>query len=285
MRPYFEHLPPHANASWSTLNRCLDEEIPFLWHHHPQFELTLTLNSLGQRFVGNHVANYGHGDLVLIGPNLPHTWASRGKLDASQPHNALVFWFSPSWLQPLLASSVELQPVLAMLERAAGGLAFPQASGLALGSQFREVFDLAPPQRLLALLAILTQLAAEPGARVLSSAAPDPVGDSRMRIDRLLRHLHEHYAQPVSLDRLAEIAALSVSGLHRLFVRHTQTTILDYVAQLRIGEACSRLSSTDQPIAHIAADVGYLSLANFNRQFRKLRAMSPRAYRSMFRKM
>ena len=285
MRPYLEHLSRSPDASWSTLNRCLDDEIPFLWHHHPEFELTLTLNSFGQRFVGDHVANYGHGDLVLVGPNLPHTWASLRKLDHSQPHNALVFWFSPSWLQPLLASSVELQPVMTMLDRAAGGLAFPESTGLALQSQYHKVFDLPPPQRLLALLAILTQLAAEPGARMLSATVPVTADGSRMRIDRLLGHLHENYAQPVSLDHLAELAALSVSGLHRLFVRHTQTTILDYVAQLRIGEACSRLSSTDQPISHIASDVGYPSLANFNRQFRRLRDMSPRAYRSMFRKM
>ena len=93
MRPFLEHLQRPPEASWSMLNRRLDDAIPFEWHHHPELELTLTLNSVGQRFVGDHVGSYGHGDLVLVGPNLPHTWASRDKLDATAPHVALVLWF------------------------------------------------------------------------------------------------------------------------------------------------------------------------------------------------
>jgi AraC-like DNA-binding protein len=67
-----------------------------------------------------------------------------------------------------------------------------------------------------------------------------------------------------------------------MFRKHTQAGISDYLIGLRIGEACSRLSGTNQPIQHIAAEVGYASLANFNRQFRRLRGMSPREYRSSF---
>ena len=73
----------------------------FAWHHHPEFELTLTRNSRGQRFVGDHVGNYDDGDLVLIGPNLPHTWASREKIRTTEPHVALVFWFSQQWIEKL----------------------------------------------------------------------------------------------------------------------------------------------------------------------------------------
>ncbi len=86
------------------------------------------------------------------------------------------------------------------------------------------------------------------------------------------------------MEDLAEIAALSVSGLHRLFRKHTQLSVSEYLIGLRIGEACSRLSATNQPIQFIAAEVGYASLANFNRQFRRLRGMSPRAYRTSFQR-
>ena len=86
------------------------------------------------------------------------------------------------------------------------------------------------------------------------------------------------------MAELAEVAALSVSGLHRLFIKHAQTSITSYVTSLRIGDACSRLSTTDQPVRHIADAVGYASLANFNRQFKSLRGMTPRAYRAMFRR-
>lgn len=283
MRPYLEHLPVSHDASWSMLNRRLDDAIPFQWHHHPEFELTLTLNSRGQRFIGDHVGTYEHGDLVLVGPNLPHTWASREKLDDGQPHVALVFWFKKEWIAQLVSGSVELKPIARIIDRAGRGLAFPAELGRALQPDFEAMFKRPPAQRLVALLDILSQLASGGEGQPLASQAPQVVAGSRARIDRVLLHLHQHYAEPVRLPELAEVAALSVSGLHRLFIKHTQASITGYVAGLRIGEACSRLSSTDQPIRHIAEAVGYPSLANFNRQFRSLRGMTPRAYRASFR--
>jgi AraC-like DNA-binding protein len=283
VRPFLEHLQLPPEASWSMLNRRLDDAIPFQWHHHPELELTLTLNSVGQRFVGDHVGSYGHGDLVLVGPNLPHTWASREKLDPATPHVALVLWFRQDWLEAMISGSVELKPVRDLIERSITGLSFAPETGLALLDQYQSLFDLPPMQRLLGLVSILARLSEDSTAQPLSGIAPRPVDASRSRLDRVLTYLHQHYVEPTSLPELAEIAALSVSGLHRLFVRHTGTSISAYVTGLRVGDACSRLSSTDAPIQHIADVVGYASLANFNRQFKALRGMTPREYRGRFR--
>ena len=81
---------------------------------------------------------------------------------------------------------------------------------------------------------------------------------------------------------LADVAALSESGFHRLFRRHTRLTVSDYVAELRIGQACALLVNGSQPIRHIADEVGYGNLANFNRQFRALKNMTPRKFRQSF---
>ena len=61
-----------------------------------------------------------------------------------------------------------------------------------------------------------------------------------------------------------------------------QQTTCECVAALRIGEACALLSGTARPIAHIDSDIGYESLANFNRQFKALKGMTPRDYRNSF---
>jgi hypothetical protein len=72
MKPLLEKVRPPEGASWAWLDRRLDDGIPFQWHHHPEYELTLTLNSRGQRFVGDAIGDYGDADLVLVGPNLPN---------------------------------------------------------------------------------------------------------------------------------------------------------------------------------------------------------------------
>jgi transcriptional regulator GlxA family with amidase domain len=143
-----------------------------------------------------------------------------------------------------------------------------------------------PDQRLLGLLQILTVLATDRQYQLLSSPnltqAPTSNAD-RPRIDRLLEFIHARYQQSIRVEDLAEIACLSPSGFHRLFRRHTRLTLGEYVAHLRIGQACTLLTNSEQPIAFIADAVGYASLANFNRQFKMIKALSPRAFRQHFR--
>ncbi|MFC5585692.1 helix-turn-helix domain-containing protein [Nitratireductor kimnyeongensis] len=285
MRPFLETLPKVPGASWSMLNRRLEDGIPFEWHHHPEYELTLTLNSTGQRFVGDHVGEYDDGDLVLVGANLPHTWASRTRRNPSLPHVALVMWFRHEWAAALGEGFAELRPIGGLLSRAETGLAFSAEVSARARPLIEALFEAELAERFLALVRVLLLLAADTDAESLAStvAARDLDRADRERIDRVLLHIHTHYAERITNAELAEIAALSSSGLHRLFRRHTRTSISDYVMRLRIGEACMRLSSNDQPIGHVAAAVGYHSLANFNRQFKALRGMTPRAYRALFR--
>ncbi|CAM5406933.1 HTH-type transcriptional activator RhaR [Mycolicibacterium aubagnense] len=285
MKPYLERVPASPDASWSMLNRRLDDGIPFQWHHHPELELTLTLNSRGHRFIGDHVGTFDGIDLVLVGSNLPHTWSSSEKLDPSLPHVALVLWFKQDWIEAITRSSVELGAVGVLVAKAGTGLRFSTEAAVALADDFKRLFELPAPQRLLAMLAILGRLAGDAEIEPLSSEALVPMEREvgAERIDRVLTHIHQSYAQEIRLEELAGIAALSVSGTHRLFRRHMRATISDYIIRLRIGDACARLSGTSQPIQHIAGAVGYGSLANFNRHFRRLRGMSPRDYRARFR--
>ena len=282
MRPLLEKVRPPEGASWAWLDRRLDDAIPFQWHHHPEYELTLTLNSRGQRFVGDAIGDYGDGDLVLVGPNLPHTWASRDRIHPAAPHRALVMWFHPDWAAPLVGLLAELRPVGDLLDRARRGLQFSPEAADTVRPLIEAIFERPAADRLSGLLDVLRQLATAPATPLSSPRLVQAPSGSRTRIDRVLDHIHVHYAEGISIPDLAEIAALSPSGLHRLFRRHIHQTITDYVMRLRIGEACALLSGTSRPIAHIAEEVGYDSLANFNRQFKALKAMTPRRYRDRF---
>lgn len=283
MKPYLEHLTADEGASWATLNRRLEDGIPFQWHHHPEFELTLTLNSSGQRFIGDHIGRYEHGDLVLIGPYLPHTWHSLDRPDPAEPHIALVMWFLPQWAERLTANA-ELRAVAGMLARAANGLRFSPAATDSVRPQIEQLFTQPPVERFLGLVTVLARLAADRDAVPLSATAPElaPSSADRGRIDRVLNHIHGHFAEPITIAQLADIAALSPSGLHRTFLRHTRHTVSQYLIRLRIGRACALLSSGTTPIGIIAGEVGYDSLANFNRQFKALKGTTPREYRAVF---
>jgi AraC-like DNA-binding protein len=285
MRPLFEKVTVPAGASWALLDRRLDDGIPFQWHYHPEFELTLTLNSRGQRYVGDSVDAYDDGDLVLLGPNLPHTWCSAERIAADRPHHALVMWFTEEWGAGLTGQLPEMRGVAALLSRAGRGIAFSPEAATRVRPAIESIPGEAPSRRLLSLIGVLAALAEDEGAHPIAGPGSGRIAANtpdRARIERVLDHIHAHYRGPIAVETLAELACLSPSGFHRLFRRHTRLTLTAYVAELRIGQACALLINTERPIAHIAEEAGYRSLANFNRQFLAAKGMTPRAFRRSF---
>jgi AraC-like DNA-binding protein len=285
MRAFFEAITPEPGASWAFLDRRLDDGIPFEWHHHPEYELTLTLNSRGFRYIGDDVEPYDDGDLVLLGPGIPHSWHSREVIDPAQPHTALVIWFTQAWLDGLTAALPELGQLAGMLARAAQGLRFGEAARRAVAASIQAMRTATPVARLLQLLEVLNRLSQDQEAAPLSNvpALPGLPLSDEPRIARVLQHLHAHFAEPISAEAMAAIACISTSGFHRMFRRHTRTTLVAYLSRLRIGRACSLLITSGQPISAIASAVGYGNLSLFNRQFASIKGEAPSAFRRRHR--
>jgi AraC-like DNA-binding protein/quercetin dioxygenase-like cupin family protein len=284
MTPLVEKLTIPFGSSWAMLDRKVETGIPFQWHQHPEYELTLTLNSRGQRYVGDTVEPYEDGDLVLLGPNLPHTWCSSQKVDPSRCYVTKVMWFKHEWVETLLSVLVELRPVVSLLSSAGRGVVFSRRMSEEIRPRIEEMPELEPVKRLASFLEVLALLAREKQPRCLTG----PGGVSKIttpdqeRIDRVFEYIHTKYQSEISINDLADLACLSLSGFHRFFYRHTLSTVTQYLANLRIGQACSLLISTSLPIASISDFVGFGNLAHFHRRFKELRSMTPREFRKNF---
>jgi AraC-like DNA-binding protein len=284
MRPQYEHLTLSPGHSWQLLWRELPE-LPFLWHYHPEFELTLTLNARGQRYVGDHLADFSDGDLILLGPNLPHTWSASERITPERQMLAVVVWFSRDWLIQLQTSLPELAGLLQLGKRADRGLQFSADTAIRVRPLMLRMEKLAPAQRLPVLLELLLLLAQDELAQPLASVASASIAvdTQRQRMGRVLDYMHAHFQTALPVELLAARAALSVGAFHRFFKRHTQLTVTAYLAQLRIGSACQQLIQTDKAIGVIAQESGYRNLAHFNRQFRAAKGVSPRDFKQRYR--
>ena len=82
MKPMCEKVLPSSNCSWRFVKYSIPN-IDFNWHYHPEYEICLTLNSKGIRYVGDNIASYSQAELILVGPNLPHTWHSKPNSDGT----------------------------------------------------------------------------------------------------------------------------------------------------------------------------------------------------------
>ena len=172
-----------------------------------------------------------------------------------------------------------------MLLNSSRGIVFSAATAQAVRERVADLHSFSASTRLLRFIEILSLLAEDHDHRLLCAPRPEPESNrltDRPRIDRTLEYIHKHYTTDIAMSDLAELAALSVSGLHRLFKRHTRLTVSEYIAQLRIGKACSLLVSTDKPISSIADEVGYTNLSHFNRQFLAIKKLTPREFRRAF---
>lgn len=282
MRPVFEKVVPVAGSSWSFLDRKLNNGIPFEWHHHPEYELTMTLNSAGYRCIGDSIEPYADGDLALIGPNLPHSWKSETQPDPSKPHMAKVVWFSEAWISSLVSNFPELHRVRELVTKAGGGVMFSAEAARDVRPIMERIMEKPDDLRFVQLLSMLQRLSRDPGMRELSTVRSAQISIRDPRFERVLEHLHEHFAERLDIQSLADTACVSVSAFHRMFQRHTRVTALGYVARLRIGRACTMLIDGKLKIAAIASAVGYESLAQFNKEFRRQKGTTPSEFSARF---
>jgi len=288
MKATYEKLALSQGQSF----RCFDRRInrlPSRWHRHPEIELTYVPKGDGSRQVGDHLGTYTDNDLVLIGPNLPHTWASdefRGeKFDM---HEGIVTQFDPEFLGEGFFSRAEVQPIGDLLKRSERGLWFPPTFALMLRPLLYKMSILEGPQRLICLLEVLDLMQQFDGATELATIGyvgpTSSSHESRMQI--IFDYSQSNFTDPtLNTGRLAEKIKMNASAFCRFFKQSTGTTPTAYINELRIGFACRRLLDSDRSVLEICHDSGFSSTSNFNGTFRKLRNMSPRQYRAQHIKL
>lgn len=99
------------------------------------------------------------------------------------------------------------------------------------------------------------------------------------RISKLLKYLHIHYADEISLDDLSKHAFLSSNYLSQFFRKKLNTTFTNYVYEIRLNHAFYELCNTDKHITDIALDNGFGRVDNFINRFRTKYKVTPGKYR------
>ena len=95
------------------------------------------------------------------------------------------------------------------------------------------------------------------------------------QVRRAIRWLREHYAEPMRIERLAEVAGMSETSLHRHFKAVTAMSPLQYQKQVRLQEARNLLLSRGRDVAGIGFAVGYDSPSQFSREYARLFGRPP----------
>ncbi len=99
------------------------------------------------------------------------------------------------------------------------------------------------------------------------------------RILRVLTYIHDNPGGDLSLDQLADVAAMSRFHWHRVFRAMTGETCAQAVRRIRLHRAATWLVQSDLPIDRIAVNCGYPNAASFARAFGEAFGQRPAAFR------
>jgi AraC-like DNA-binding protein/mannose-6-phosphate isomerase-like protein (cupin superfamily) len=272
MKAVYEQITSGSRESVLVKKVSLPEfDAPF--HFHPEYELTFILKGSGLRYVGMNAEPFYAGDLILLGPNLPHCWINYPEEDGSDVQ-AYVVQFGADTLENSILKLPEFYPVLKLFKQATGGISF---HGLTAEQPFDLLHLASNSRRIIQFLDLLLQLADTPFRTLVEK---DGVYEDQQRFKVVFGYLIEHFREPIELGKIADLVGLTPTSFCCYFKKMTGKTLFDVVLQYRLEAAAQLLLRTTKPVNEIAFSSGFENAPYFNRAFKKWKGVSLRVFRN-----
>ena len=153
--------------------------------------------------------------------------------------------------------------------------------GIPFTGKIRKTWErnpLIPPDKYNAIVRLLAffaeQLSALTNQLVLERQNVEPP-----LVQKAREYIEKHKMEPLSLSAVAQAAGASVFHFCKIFHKSTGLKFTDYVARVRLEDARTQLLNPNRRISEVAYDVGFQSLTQFNRMFKRVFGQSPTEFR------
>lgn len=261
------------------------------WHFHPHYQLFLVEEGTGTRFIGDSIKPFRPGDLVFLGPNLPHLWRSDQAYFNKQSGlttRGIVIYFAEDFLGSEFFAKEEMNSLRLLLNHARQGLEWTgktrALAEAALKNMTRQPdsFD-----RVISLLSLLKELSRATDYSYLTSPGytntVKPTETDRMQL--VHDYVLGHFPDNLSLETIADLAGMTPPAFCRYFKARANKTFSEFVSEVRIGHACKLLLGGKLSVTQISFESGFKTLSNFNRQFKEITGQTPSSYVKTYRRI
>jgi AraC-like DNA-binding protein/ligand-binding sensor protein len=99
-------------------------------------------------------------------------------------------------------------------------------------------------------------------------------------VQKAREYIQNHKSEPLTLSAVAQASGASVFHFCKVFKKTTGLKFTDYVARVRLEDARAQLLNPSRRISEVAYDVGFQSLTQFNRMFKRVFGQSPSEFRA-----
>jgi AraC-like DNA-binding protein/ligand-binding sensor protein len=153
--------------------------------------------------------------------------------------------------------------------------------GVRFTKEIRKAWEqnpLIPPDKYNAIVRLLTFFAAQLSA-LINQIVLEKNNSEPPLVQKAREYIEKHKMEPLSLAAVAQAAGASVFHFCKVFKKSTGLKFTDYVARVRLEDARTQLLNPNRRISEIAYDVGFQSLTQFNRMFKRVFGQSPTEFR------
>lgn len=253
-------------------------------HSHTNFELNYVLHGSGRRIVGNNISTFESGDLVLLGPDLPHCWEAYPVEDDTPAYASIVIHFFENMLGSDFFNIPELKEIEELLKKANVGIWFKATRKNEIQRCLERLVNLQGLESYIELLKVFNLLLKVRDYEFLSDTSYAPAYAKDLhQINLVYEYVFQNIQQGIRQEEAAALLHMTPGAFCRYFKKKTNRTFMEYVKSVRIRLAAKMLAETDRNISQVCYDSGYNNIANFNHQFKSVMHKTPSEYRKIFR--
>lgn len=276
MKTEYENITPDRGSSFRVLRWCSHED-RFFWHQHPEYEIVYIHKGSGKRHIGQHLSHFEEGELMFIGPNIPHLNFGYG---AESEHEEIVIQLRDDFLGESFLQSPELHEVKRLFELSKQGLNFYGKTRQQVATQMLKLPQLSHFDRLIQLLLILQTLATTKEYNLLkiSGLSYEHSHREEVRIRQIYAYVEKNYQQEIDLQTVADLANLTIPSFCRYFKKIMQMTFTDFVNEYRVKQAC-KMFMQNKTVTDVCYSNGFNNLSHFTKTFKSVIGKTPREFK------
>ena len=288
MKPRFEKINKPEDQSFY-LEEVIKPYFTDLWHFHPEIEILYVREGSGSKYVGDSINSFYPSDIVIIGSNTPHVHVCNSDylcIENKLRSSAICIQFMENIFGKSLPDIPEFYKINEFLNESKRGIQFVNKTRDVLIKHIEGLLYLKGMQRLIGLLTILDIMSTTNDIKYLSSPDYKPMiinSEDKYRMETIFRYVIQKYPNKIFLEEIASLVNLTPHSFCRYFKSRTTKVFSSFVNEVRIGNSCKMLIENKYTISQVCFKSGFNYLSNFNRQFKKIKGITPSEYQYKYK--
>ncbi|GJM62452.1 AraC family transcriptional regulator [Persicobacter diffluens] len=278
----YPEITPVTKSDLFVLQYHENADFDYPIHSHEEYELSLIINSGGDRFIGDSIDAFGEVDLVLLGPGIQHCWEPAA--DKLENVTVTTLQFGQEIFQNKLFDKKEFSQFVALRTHADRGIAFHGESVAPIVKALNQLKGLSGFPAVIGFMKLLDRMAnAMDFDLLLSEGYSNSLDESKSRrINIAYEYVMKNFDKKILIGDVAASCNMSESAFSHFFKKCTNKSFTQFLTDVRLGQSYRLLLETKKNVAEICYECGFNNLSNFNRIFKKEKGMTPLAFRKYY---